>query len=106
MRSGRSEQDAHGLDERAQLRAALGHRRRHVRERLLAAGTDLDLGGDQLADQVLLERRALCCRFDLLEAVREVERLRVEERELLLDGDREVRRLLELSPRSVYLLAR
>ena len=42
----------------------------------------------------------------LLEAVRQVERVRVEERELLLDRDREVRRVLELLARERDLLVR
>ena len=64
-----------------------------------APGADLDLGRDELADEVLLERRAARGRLDVLEAVREVERLRVEDRELLLDRDREVGRGLELLAR-------
>jgi hypothetical protein len=45
---------------------------------------------------VRLELGALRGCFQLLEAVRQRERLRVEDRELLLDGDREVGRRLEL----------
>ncbi len=98
VRARRAEEQAHRLDELTQLRATLGQRGGNIHERLLAPGADLDLGRDQLADEMLLERRALGGRLDLLEAVHEVERLRVEERELLLDGDREVRRVLEQRP--------
>ena len=52
-----------------------------------AAGAHLDLGGDQLADEVRLELGAARRRLQLLEAVDELERLGVEERELLLDRD-------------------
>ena len=106
VRPGRAEQEPHRLDERLQLRAPLGDRRRDVRERLLLAGADLDLGGDELADEVLLERRPARRRLDVLEAVREVERLGIEERELLLDGDGEVGRGLELLARERDQLVR
>ena len=59
-------------------------------KRLATAGLDLDLGRDQLADEVRLERRPLRGRLHLLEAVDEAERRRVEQRELLLDRDGEV----------------
>ena len=44
---------------------------------------------------MLLERSPSRGRLDVLEAVREIERLGVDDRELLLDGDREVGRGLE-----------
>ena len=59
-----------------------------------AQGTSLD------------ERRPPGRRLNLLETVREVQRLRIKERELLLDRDREVRRVLELRPRLGDLLLR
>ncbi len=59
-------------------------------------GTHLHFRRDELAYEVLLERRPARRGLDVLEAVREVERLRVDDRELLLDGDREVGRGLEL----------
>ena len=101
---GGAEEETHRLDERLKLRAPLRHGRGHVRERLLPARADLDLGGDELADEVLGERRLRGCRLDLLEAVRQIERLRVDERELLLDGRREVGRVLELLARERDLL--
>ena len=96
---GRAEEEPHRLDERLELRAPLGHGGGNVGERLLLARPHLHLGGDQLADEVLLERRPARGRLDVLEAVREIERLRIEDRELLLDGDREVGRRLEPSAR-------
>ena len=95
MRAGRAERDAARLGERAELLAPLAEERGGVGERVAAAGADLDLGGDQLADEVRLELRPLRRLLQLLEAVDEVERLGVEERELLLDGDREIGHGLE-----------
>ena len=68
-------------------RAALERRGRRLGERLAAAGADLDLGGDQLADEVRLELGAAGRGLQLLEAVDEPERHRVEDGELLLDRD-------------------
>ena len=90
VRPGRAEREPERLDEGRQLRAPLGERGRDVGERLLLAGLHLDLGRDQLADEVRLEDRALRRGLDLLEPVHEVEGLGVEERELLLDRDGEV----------------
>ena len=45
-----------GERELVQLRAPLGHVRHGLGERLAAPGADLDLGRDQLADEMLLER--------------------------------------------------
>ena len=73
VRPGRAEHEAHRLDQRPQLRPTLGNRCRNIRERLLLARSDLDLGGDELADEVLLERGAARGCLDVLEAVREVE---------------------------------
>ena len=84
------------VGELVQLLAALAEPRRGLVEGVAAAGADLDLGGDQLADEVLLERRALRRGLQVLEAVGQVERLGIEDGELLLDRDREVLRGLEL----------
>jgi hypothetical protein len=97
--SGGAEQEAHRLDERLQLPAALGHRAGHVGEGLLPPRPDLDLGSDQLADEMLLESGSARSGLHVLEPIREVERRRVEDGELLLDGDGEVRRRLEPSAR-------
>ena len=99
VRARRTEQEPHRLDEPLELRSALRHGGRNIRERLLLAGANLHLGGDELAHEVLLERRPTRGRLHVFEAVREVERVRIEDRELLLDGHREVGRSLELSPR-------
>src|SRR5262249_11356488 len=96
MRAGCRQADADRVRELEQLRTALADLRGHLVERVAAAGADLDLRGDQLADEMLLERRALRRCLKLLEAIGEVESLRVEDGELLLDGDREVGRRLEL----------
>ena len=106
VRPGRAEEQAHRLGERLELRAPLGHRAGNVGEGLLAPRPDLDLGGDELADEVLLERGAARRSLDVLEPVREVERLRIEDRELLLDRDREVGRGLELLARTRDQLVR
>src|SRR6185503_13622086 len=95
MRARRAEEEAERLDERAELGAPLGERRRDVRERRLLARLHLDLRGDQLADEVRLERRSPCRGLHLLDAVDEVERLPVEQCELLLHRDREVLGRLE-----------
>ena len=59
---------------------------------LAAAGDDLDLRGDELArDRGGEDRIALGGGVaQLLEARHEVERLRIEDRELLLEADRQV----------------
>ena len=101
-----AQKDSQRLDEGLQLRAALGHDTGNVGEGVAAAGPDLDLGGDQLTDQVLGERSSGCRGLHLLEAVDEIERFRVEQGELLLDGRREVGRLLELLARERDLLVR
>ncbi len=95
MRSGRCQRDAERLHELAELPAPLAQLRGRVRERVAAAGADLDLRRDQLADEVRLELRPPRRFLQLLEAVDQVERLGVEERELLLDGDREIRHGVE-----------
>src|SRR5213592_3165206 len=73
-------------------------------EGLAATSAHLDLGRDQLADEMRLQLGALRGRLELLEAVGERERRRVEDRELLLDRDREVRRGLVLLAAEPQLL--
>ena len=99
-------EDPHRLDERLELGTALGHRAGDVGERVLPARADLDLGGDQLADEMLLERRPGAAACTSSKRFVEVERAGVDERELLLDRDREVRRVLELLARERDLLVR
>ena len=60
------------------------------REGLDAPGLDLDLGGDQLAGERGLEGRAGRSGLHFLEPVDEVERDRIEQRELLFHGNCEV----------------
>ena len=69
--------------------------RGHVRERVDLAGLDLGLGRDQLAGEVALGLGAGRGGLHVLEAVDEVERDGVEQRELFLDCDGEVGGLLE-----------
>src|SRR5207249_1366900 len=90
VRAGRGERDPARFGERAELLPALAEQRGGVGEGVAAPGADLDLGGDQLADEVRLELRPPRRVLELLEAVDEVERLGVEEGELLLDGDGEI----------------
>ena len=99
VRAGSAEEKTHRLDERLQLRAPLRHSGGDIGERLLLPGSHLHLGGDQLAHEMLLERGSARRGLDVLEAVREVERLGIDDRELLLDGNREIRRRLELRAR-------
>ena len=58
VRAGRAEREPERLDERGELRAALGHAARRTSAKLVAAtGLDLDLGCDQLADEMRLDGR-------------------------------------------------
>ena len=75
--------------------APIGDRLRDLGERLQAPGLDLDLGGDQLAREMALDLGSGRGRLHVLEPVDQVERDRVEQRELLLDGDGEVGALVE-----------
>ena len=96
VRAGRAESEAEPVRELLQLGAALRDQGGHVGEGLAAACSDLDLRRDQLTDEVRLELGALGGGLQLLEAVRQREALRVEDRELLLDRNREVGRRLEV----------
>ena len=104
MRAGGAEGDVEARGQLQQLPAALGHRRGRLCEGLASSRAHLDLRGDQLADEVLRERRPLGGGLELLEAVDEPQRLRVEDGELLLDGDREVAAGLESFPSARDLL--
>ena len=55
MRAGRAELEPEVVGELGELRAALAHRFGGLGEGLAAAGPDLDLRGDQLADEMRLE---------------------------------------------------
>ena len=106
MRARVRERDVEAVGELEELRAPLGHARDRLGERLALARADLGLGGDQLAREHAVEHRALRRRSEVLEAVDEVVRLGVEERELLLDGEREVVGGLEPLPGGAQLLVR
>ena len=93
--AGGAECEAERLDERDQLVTAVGDQPRHIRERLDLAGLDLGLGGNQLSGEVPLGFGAGRGRLDVFEAVDEVERDRIEQRELFLDGHGEIGGLLE-----------
>ena len=90
VRPGAAERKLQLARDTVDLAAPLLHGGRRLAEVLAATGAHLDLRGDQLADDVRGEVGLECGGVDLLEAIRERERVRVEERELLLDGDREV----------------
>ena len=94
------------LGELVELLPALAKERRGLLEGVAAAGADLHLGGDQFADEVLLERRPLHGRLQVLEAVGQIERLGIKNGELLLDRDREVLRGLELLTREAKQFGR
>jgi len=85
------ETGAVGAGEREQPPSALALARDRIAEVRPRARDDLDLRGDQLASDPLAQRgvrgRGVA---ELLEARREVEGRRVENRELLLDPDRQV----------------
>ena len=99
MGAGAAEPNSEPVRESAELRPPLGDARDDLGEGVTPARPDLDFRGDQLTDEMLLELGALGESLELLEAVRQRERLRVEDRELLLDGDGEVLRRFELLTR-------
>ena len=80
MSARRAEDDLEARGE-LELPAPLRHGGRRLGERLAAPRAHLDLGRDQLTDEMGLERRADGSGRDLLEAVDETERLGVEDRE-------------------------
>ena len=88
--AGRAQHRAERSGEGAQLGTAFTHSLGRLREARAPPGAHLDLGGDELADEVLLDRRPSRGSLQLLESVDERERLRVEEGELLLDRERQV----------------
>ena len=89
--AGRGQAEAVALRQREQPGAVLALERCRIGEGLAAARADLDLGGDQLAGGRDGEHLVLLGRvIELLEAVLELERLGVDDRELLFEPDREV----------------
>jgi len=81
--------------QRLQLCATLPHPRGGLGKVGALPRSYLGLRRDQLADEMLVELRALRRSLQLLEAVDELEVLGVEQRELLLDGDGEIGAALE-----------
>ena len=106
MRARARKRDIEAVGQLRELSAAHRHQLRDLGERCAAARLDLDLGSDQLAHDVLVELAARCRGLQLLEAVRELERLRVEQHELFLHGDREVLPVLERLAGGAHLLLR
>ena len=104
MRSRAGKPDAEAIGKIGQLRAPLAHPFRDLREVRAASRLDLDFGRDQLADEVLVDVGSLRAGLQLLEPVRELEGLGVDQSELLLDCDREVLPVLERVPREADLL--
>ena len=103
---GRRERDSEPVREGRELVAPLRDARRRLREAFTATGADLDLGGDQLTDEVSFQVGADGRLEQLLEAIRQRERDGVEQRELLLDGEREVSAGVELLAGEPDLLVR
>jgi hypothetical protein len=104
VRPGGHQQGAAVGREPEQPRARLALARQGVREGLAPVRADLDLRRDQLSSHASREDLvALRGRAQLLEALHERARLGVEDAELLLDPDREVRRGLEDLPGSLHV---
>jgi hypothetical protein len=90
VRAGVCERNPMAVRELEQLRAPLAYPDDHVGERVALARADLGLGGDQLAGEHPVQNGAPGGRVQVFEAVDEIVRLGIEERELLLDREREV----------------
>ena len=113
VRSRRGELHADLVREAHELRAAVRRLRRRLGEGVAPAGAHLDLGRDQLADEIVRERAGQRSGLQLLEPIRQLERLGIEHRELLLDGEGEVGAAVErvacvrqqLLPRDALLVA-
>ena len=71
MGADRGERDPEAARELVELCAPLADLRGRLGEAVAAARANFDLGGNQLADEVLFEGRSLGGRLQLLEAVRE-----------------------------------
>ena len=106
MRAGRTEAQVEAAGDGVELNPALFHPLGSLGEALAAPSSNLGLRGDQLANEVRLDVRPAPCGLNVLEPVRERERLRVEQRELLLDGERQVCAVLERLASGRELLVR
>src|SRR5580765_3877356 len=100
----RGKADTESVGELAELRTPLRHQLDYFAEVRATPGLYLDLGCDQLADEVLVERRSSRSSLELLEAVRQLERVGIEDCELFLHGNREVVSILECLTRGANLL--
>ena len=99
MRARGGEGKPHPLGEREQPRPMLALKLHRPGEALRAPGADLDLRGDQLPGRRLGQQLVLQAGgVEVLEAVAQVEALRIDDRELLLEADREVGRGVEQLP--------
>src|SRR5713226_3797313 len=95
MSAGRREPDSEAVGQLPELRSPFGHSLGRFGEVRATSRLDLDLRRDQLADEVLVELRSRRPSLQLLEPIRQLERVRIEQRELFLHGDREVTSVLE-----------
>ncbi len=95
MRARRPERDPEPARGLQQLGPTLRERCDRFRDARTAARLDLDLGGDQLAGDVVCERRLVDQRPELLVPVDHVEAVGIEECELLLHGHAEVGSVVE-----------
>src|SRR5687768_12547856 len=101
MRAPGCERKAHAVGEGEQALSVLGLHVRRVREVLPPAGADLDLRVDQLTRRRDREQIVLAAGLDhRREFVRELERIGVEDRELLLEPDGEILGGFEDLPRA------
>ena len=81
----------HPLGQREQARPVLALKVHGRRERLSPPRANLDLRGDQLPGRGLRQPLVLLAgRVQVLEPVTQLEALRIDDRELLLEPDREV----------------
>ena len=106
MRARAAEPDSELVGKLAELHAAPRDQLGHFREVCALPRLHLDLRSDQLADEVLVELGAYSACLQFLESIRELERVGIEQGELLLDGDREVLSLVERLASRVDLLVR
>ena len=96
VRAGRTEQDPEPVGETEERRATLLLEVDRLGHGLGPARADLDLGGDQLPGDRIPERRfVLGCSAEFFVAIDQIEGIGVEDRELLLEADGEVGRVLE-----------
>src|SRR3954447_10059506 len=106
MRARAAETDSELVGQLPELHAASRDQFGRLREVCAPPCLHLDLRSDQLTDEVLVELGAAGACFQLLESIRELERVGIEQGELLLDRDREVFSFVERLASRVDLLVR